>query len=675
MTPTCPRSSTRPTAIPTRPAHAAAPDAVLHPRDGRLGPGPRRRRLRLRVPGLRGRHEQAFEKNLPFALDVAKSADGPGQSGLAPRPDRAAFESHPFTTSYGDPQTVRSTSSARSARSRSTGLSTPARSTRAASQYNGGERYGGVLNVYYHGVRGAVTGTMPGDDVRSGSRPAVSARESFGYHVHSDTGNKVLIMAAEDYSGKPGAPAYASAAAADFVDYYKAALAANEIAYDVYDVDAQRPHRARPAGRALALQRGRLVHRQRPLRPRAAACRGAPVRAEARQRRDPRVRDYLNDGGKLLYTGQNAAFGQVGPRSRYNPAGRSRRTASASTPRPERDRTACRCPQRLPAVLAGGLRPHRRRGTEADASRCRCAWTVAAVRHAGFRAQRRRLGRQPGAPVLVGDDLEHPAAGRLSRSSHRLGGQVRPPAGLRPADGHPLRVSRSDASLPAAAPDDRPHRQDDRALTFKVSYDTEPTTTTCSSRPTPSARTTGRRCPTRTGTPRDGGGSCDINWDTLHPFLAHYQTNTARARRGRGLHDHGHDRRVERRHRQLRRLPGLGDRPERLRGQAGRGRRSPTRRTRRQGLGVFLDDVGSPGRRAVERRRRSRTASAAGPPAHRAGIGDNATLERTESVGFIDGPGIATRRLALLGLRPRGRHRRDQRDALIGDAMGPRHRC
>src|SRR4051794_7178526 len=47
-----------------------------------------------------------FEKNLPFALDVAKSADDPADpeshlGNMAPD-----FKLHPFSTSYGDPQTV-----------------------------------------------------------------------------------------------------------------------------------------------------------------------------------------------------------------------------------------------------------------------------------------------------------------------------------------------------------------------------------------------------------------------------------------------------------------------------------------------------------------------------------------------------------------------------------------
>ena len=60
------------------------------------------------------------------------------------------------------------------------------------------------------------------------------------------------------------------------------------------------------------------------------------------------------------------------------------------------------------------------------------------------------------------------------------------------------------------------------------------TSTTWWSRPTPSDRTTGRRCPTRTVTPRvtcRNDQSCTGGWsnpndeaNVLHPFLTHYQT-------------------------------------------------------------------------------------------------------------------------------------------------------
>ena len=59
--------------------------------------------------------------------------------------------------------------------------------------------------------------------------------ESFTYEAVSETGNKVLVVAAEDYTGAspvqgPG-PHY--------LDYYLDALHANGEDADVYDVDAE----------------------------------------------------------------------------------------------------------------------------------------------------------------------------------------------------------------------------------------------------------------------------------------------------------------------------------------------------------------------------------------------------------------------------------------------------
>ena len=68
-------SSTSPTATSPTGRTDARRRSCLHPR-GHRGRGPRR--LRLRVPGLRGgRSRQEFRRHLPFALDLAKSADDP----------------------------------------------------------------------------------------------------------------------------------------------------------------------------------------------------------------------------------------------------------------------------------------------------------------------------------------------------------------------------------------------------------------------------------------------------------------------------------------------------------------------------------------------------------------------------------------------------------------------
>jgi hypothetical protein len=59
----------------------------------------------------------------------------------------------------------------------------------------------------------------------------------YGYDVVSDTGNPVLVLAAEDYTGDY--PTYIDTTAPNFLDFYTDALDAGSYAYDVYDVDAQ----------------------------------------------------------------------------------------------------------------------------------------------------------------------------------------------------------------------------------------------------------------------------------------------------------------------------------------------------------------------------------------------------------------------------------------------------
>ena len=80
-----------------------------------------------------------------------------------------------------------------------------------------------------------VTGTKPVTASRSGSRAAGETSDSFTYEAVSDSGNRVLVVAAEDYTGaspvQTGGPNY--------VNYYLDALQANGVRADVYDVDAR----------------------------------------------------------------------------------------------------------------------------------------------------------------------------------------------------------------------------------------------------------------------------------------------------------------------------------------------------------------------------------------------------------------------------------------------------
>ena len=91
-------------------------------------------------------------------------------------------------------------------------------------------------------------GVHVGDSVKVWFRGGHKRSKSFTYDVVSNTGNRVLVVAAEDYTGTspdqtPG-PHY--------LDYYVDALEANGVEADVYDVDA--------AGRVAPDQFGVLSH-------------------------------------------------------------------------------------------------------------------------------------------------------------------------------------------------------------------------------------------------------------------------------------------------------------------------------------------------------------------------------------------------------------------------------
>lgn len=79
-------------------------------------------------------------------------------------------------------------------------------------------------------------GTAPGDSVTVRFEGGQQRSESFTYQVASDTGTRVLIVAAEDYTG--ASPAIGGTAP-QFLDFYNDALDANAVQYDVYDVDAR----------------------------------------------------------------------------------------------------------------------------------------------------------------------------------------------------------------------------------------------------------------------------------------------------------------------------------------------------------------------------------------------------------------------------------------------------
>jgi hypothetical protein len=262
-----------------------------------------------------------FEKNLPFAMRLARSTPDPANPvGATMKPfylETAKLDSEKsgnplgnfkFSVSYGDPQPVqviaRRSLGAVSLKYRINGGDVR---TAATSEASGGERYGSGGDVYYHLMRGAVTGTSPGDRVEVWFEDADDAAvksESFTYTARSETGRRVLVVSAEDYSGI--SPVYKKTNGPSYLSYYLDALAANGYAADVYDVDAN--------GRTAPSPLGVLGHYDAVIWYTGddviTRDRGMVAGTASRLANDEllAMRQYIDEGGRLLFTGKYAGL-------------------------------------------------------------------------------------------------------------------------------------------------------------------------------------------------------------------------------------------------------------------------------------------------------------------------------------------------------------------------------
>jgi hypothetical protein len=264
-----------------------------------------------------------FEKNVPFAIATAQSALDPDDPVSVVGIETTDFLVDSFDTSYGDPQPVAVTArrSLRNLRLNYSINGGPTTST-PVSEWDGGERYGGESDVYYAEFRGEVTGTAPGDSVDvwfSGANPERGPVQSehFTYTMASD-GGEVLIVANEDTNGVN--PVYPPGTTAKYVDDYAAALDANGVTHQTWDVDTQGvPHPLGVLGHfdAVIWELGDNRLTQDPEDELTDTFLFGPLPdlavAERQQFLTLAVRDYLNEGGKLLHTGETAQyFGLLG---------------------------------------------------------------------------------------------------------------------------------------------------------------------------------------------------------------------------------------------------------------------------------------------------------------------------------------------------------------------------
>jgi hypothetical protein len=262
--------------------------------------------------------QQEFERNIPFALSVARSArdpDDPKSSlGIETKPfyiqsddpykDGIPGANFTFEYSYGDPQPVRVVAKRSLGRVtlkyRINGGRTRSGGT---SEWRGGERYS-PADTHYRVMQGKVRGTDPGDTVKvwfEGDEGRKDYRsESFTYQAVSDSNRRVLVVAAEDYTGasppQAGGPNY--------VQYYLEAIGDSGYRADVYDVDAR--------NRTAPDQLGVLSHYDAVIwytgddvvTRRIGWGPGNADRLAMDEILEARA--YMNEGGRVLYTGESA---------------------------------------------------------------------------------------------------------------------------------------------------------------------------------------------------------------------------------------------------------------------------------------------------------------------------------------------------------------------------------
>ena len=253
-----------------------------------------------------------FEKNIPFALAVAESTLDPDDPVSVVGLDAPDLVADPFALSHGRTQPVAVTAK-RSLTNKKLNykVNNGATVTKNLAEWAGGERYGDTHDDYYGEFRATVTGTASGDQVEvwfTGTDAVKGAQSSehFTYRVASDIGGDVLILAAEDVTG---ASPVSRRTSAQYVDYYADALRAAGYTSDVYDVDTNgrvAPHHLGVLSHydAVVWETGDDVLTREVGQPPGTA-------AELALDLELSVRDYLNEGGKALYTGKYAGFGSA----------------------------------------------------------------------------------------------------------------------------------------------------------------------------------------------------------------------------------------------------------------------------------------------------------------------------------------------------------------------------
>jgi Zinc carboxypeptidase len=192
-----------------------------------------------------------------------------------------------------------------------------------------GEVFGGnnAYNAYYHYLRGEIPGLAMGDSVDYWFTGGGESTDPVEFEVVEDADADVLIVAAEDRTGFSAIPAYTNTTSPNFLSYYGDAVAASGRTFDVYDIDAN--SRTSPDHLGVLGHYDEVVwYTGNDLVTREFGWPGGNVSRLAVDN-TLNMRQYLNEGGNLLYAGQWAGWLEnSGQQQFYDPVANEQCTSS-----------------------------------------------------------------------------------------------------------------------------------------------------------------------------------------------------------------------------------------------------------------------------------------------------------------------------------------------------------
>ena len=247
-----------------------------------------------------------FERHRLFSLDLAYSAEDPSNPQSHMGNTVRNFYVDSFRDSYGNPQwvEVEAKKTLQDVQIRWRINDGPVE-TGPTRRFYEGERFGTERGIFYDRLRGRVRGARAGDEVEvwfTGREAGTKNSSRFTYTVRRRSNADVLILSAENYTAgnptqDPDGPHY--------LTYYTDALDAAGVDYEIYDVD-RRDNRSPDHLGVLShfdtviWYTGDDYLTRLPGQPPGTGT----ARLAVEEMVD--VRHFLNEGGKLLYTGKYA---------------------------------------------------------------------------------------------------------------------------------------------------------------------------------------------------------------------------------------------------------------------------------------------------------------------------------------------------------------------------------